>query len=333
MKNRSDSNGATPNQKSALGTDDDLGSRTENRRPLHYAEARRLLVTSILREPELHYFLLSWTLTITPVVAVVALCAVAPGFWSYCLAATVTGFAQNALGLLMHEGCHFFFHPSRKVNDRLTDVLVCLPIFNTVAGYRGLHFEHHRHAGTDRDPYAYLYRGYRGRAHLAASLLSDMLLVGAIVKFSRRYVIPDGEADAPQGGSFVLALAVVQAFLFALYWLATGWWAAWFVLWMLPLVTLAQVVNRVRTISEHAGEAEVETNRTTDPGWLEYLLVAPYGYAYHFEHHLAPTIPYFRLREAHRMLGEQGTPFADPELTGGYLRSFWRLAKTIGERP
>jgi fatty acid desaturase len=300
--------------------------------PQRYGEARSLLIRAFRNEsgPALRMFLARYGLTLAPVVLAVALCALHPAVWTYVLGALVVGFAQNGLGLLMHEGSHGFFHADRRINDLLCDALVCLPIFNTVAGYRGEHFDHHRYSGTPRDPYGPLYREYRSRGHLARCMLGDLLLVSAIAKFAGRYVGRGGAQVGASGPSWVAALAASQAFMFAIFFVATGGWGAYFVLWLLPAMTLAQLINRVRTIAEHAGRPGVETNRSTSPGWAEYLLVAPYGYSFHFEHHLAPSVPYYRLGSAHRLLREHGFPFSDREETGGYLRCFLRAAGSIG---
>jgi fatty acid desaturase len=298
----------------------------------HYGEARRLLVRAFSDErgPALRIFLACYGLTLAPVALSVALCAAHPAVWTFLLGALVIGVAQNGLGLLMHEGSHGFFHADRKINDLLCNALVCLPIFNTVAGYRGEHFDHHRYSGTPRDPYRPLYGEYRSRGHLALCLLGDLALVSAVAKFAGRYGGRNGAQAGAAGPAWVAALVATQASLFVILGAATGWWGAYFALWLLPAMTVAQVINRVRTIAEHAGRPGVETNRGTAPGWIEYLLIAPYGYSFHFEHHLAPSIPYYRLGGAHRLLRESGFAFSDREETGGYLRCFLRAAGSIG---
>lgn len=296
-----------------------------------YADARRVLL-ALHRGPEadVRRFLVSWAATVAPLPAVLTLCVLYPGVPSLLLAVLVTGFVQNGLGLLMHEGCHYFFHRDHRLNDRLADALVCLPIFNTVEGYRRPHFDHHRLSGRSEDPYGPLYTGYRSGAHLALCLVGDLVGIGALTKFGGRYLSADASSAGRPGGSFVWPLLLVHGVLFALYTGVVGSWLAYPLLWLLPLATLPQLINRVRTIVEHAGDA---ANRSTVPGCLEYLLVAPYGYSYHFEHHLAPGIPFYRLAEAHARLRERGFAFGSRELSEGYLRTFAKLARAIARLP
>jgi fatty acid desaturase len=296
-----------------------------------YAGARRLLTQQFRGgAAPLGTFARHWVLTVAPVAATLALAAAWPGAATWTLAALTAGFAQNGLGLLMHEGSHWFFHPDRRVNDLVADALVCLPIFNTVEGYRVPHLEHHRHAGTPRDPYVALYAGYGSPRRVLLSLVADLFAASAILKFGDRYVASAGPR-ARLGPRTAAALALAQGGLFVGYWALTGVWWAYLVLWLAPLLVVPQVVNRIRTIAEHAPEAEGDggANRSTVTGWCEYLLVAPYGYSYHFEHHLAPTVPYYQLADAHRLLRARGWTYTRRDVTDGYLRTFWRLTRAM----
>jgi fatty acid desaturase len=276
-------------------------------------------------------FLSRYLPTVFPIGLALWLCAAHPSVWVFALAALVTGFAQNAMGLLMHEGSHNFFHTDRRTNDLIADTLVCLPIFNTVAGYRNEHLDHHRYVSEARDPYASLYSGYSSKVHLAGALLADALLISAVQKFLQRYAVKPATNEERPGSGAALALIGTQVALFVLYTLVTGTWYAYFVVWLLPLMTMTQFINRVRTMAEHAPDAgEDAAARGTVPTLLEYLLIAPYGYSHHYEHHLAPTIPYYQLASAHRLLEQHGVRFARNQITGGYLRAFWRVAGTIG---
>lgn len=296
-----------------------------------HAVARRLLLESFRGEPRPRpqMFSLHYAATVAPLAVTVFCCAIYPRVWTYVLAAIVAGFVANGLGVLMHEGSHYFFHPDKSTNDLLANALVCLPIFNTVAGYRGPHLDHHRHSGTPLDPYQGLYRSYRGGSDVALRLLADLLLITSIDRFAGRYLGRQDTTVTPLNAKTLGALVLVQGVLFALYAVVTGWYMSYLVLWLLPLMTVPQVINRIRTLAEHApGPARTAPNRGTEPTWIEYLLVAPYGYAFHFEHHLMPGIPYYSLAAAHRLLREKGFTFGPDELTGGYLRAFLRVARS-----
>jgi fatty acid desaturase len=268
-------------------------------------------------------------LTIVPLACAAAALTSWPNLGTALAFAIVAGFTQNALGVLMHEGSHCFFHRDRRVNDALANVLVCLPVFNTVAGYRDEHFPHHRRSGTEEDPYYDLYGRYRRSEDVTRGLMRDLLGISAVRAFLRRYGSRAAGDEAPRrsaGSSLgtLVALATVQGGIAAALWAMTGWPFAWLLLWVFPLMTIPVAVNRMRTLVEHyPGLEGIPANRTTLTGVVEYLCVAPYGYSYHFEHHFAPSIPYYRLRWAHEFLEARGVELASRQCNrSGYFGAF-----------
>jgi fatty acid desaturase len=276
--------------------------------------------------------------TVAPVVATVALVAVVPAVWSWLLLVAVAGLTQNALGILTHEASHFFLHRNRRVNDIVADWLVCLPIFNTVAGYRRDHFEHHRGCCGPRDPYYGLYGPYERRSQVIRGFVQDVLGLTAVRSFLARYLDRSAGSKRDTGAAGRIAVVqigvqiiTVQGIIAAALTLATGQWWAYPVAWVAPLLTVPFAVNRVRTFVEHhAGPQEPEASRTTIPSLFEWIAIAPYGYAHHFEHHLMPDVPYYHLGWAHAQLGRLGFLFGGEHLSsGGYLRTFSRLYSSL----
>ncbi|MBV8502329.1 MAG: fatty acid desaturase [Paucibacter sp.] len=70
--------------------------------------------------------------------------------------------------------------------------------------------------------------------------------------------------------------------------------------------------SRVRNAAEHGALAGTHTadpwrnTRSVRARWYERLTVAPNHVNFHFEHHLAPTVPAYRLPALHRWCMEQG---------------------------
>ncbi len=279
-----------------------------------------------LPQRHLRTFLTRYALSLVPLVLSAAIALRYPALWSYLLVAAVAGFTQNAFGILMHEGSHGFLHSSRAMNDRLSNWLVCYAIFNTVQGYRAPHLEHHRFCCDDRDPYFGLYGPYVKRTELLQGFLMDFVGVTAIRMFTRRYGTGETNTTGIAWHS-VAGLMVVHSVLCVAGFLLTGYWWGYLLLWVIPLATLPIGINRFRTFVEHhAGANSPEANRSTIPNAIEYLAIAPYGYAHHFEHHLMPDIPYYHLGWAHQELRAEGVRFeADRLAAGGYVRTFWRL--------
>jgi fatty acid desaturase len=76
-------------------------------------------------------------------------------------------------------------------------------------------------------------------------------------------------------------------------------------------------MNRTRVLIEH-GYAHVPAEEGVDlkaenvkaidlsAGFLERFFIAPYMFNYHFTHHVAPSLPYYRNPDLARLLEQQG---------------------------
>jgi fatty acid desaturase len=83
------------------------------------------------------------------------------------------------------------------------------------------------------------------------------------------------------------------------------------------------MVFRIRNIAEHAlvglNQADpLRQARTTQAGWAERALLAPYWVNFHNEHHLFTQLPCWQLPRAHALLGAAGT-VPRMEVQPGYL--------------
>ncbi|MGE3274338.1 MAG: fatty acid desaturase [Vicinamibacterales bacterium] len=267
-------------------------------------------------------FALAYGLTVAPLLLAAVVAVTLDPLWGLIALGLVAGFVQNGLGILTHEASHYFMHRDRIWNDRLANALVCLPVLNTVEGYRREHLMHHRDCCGPTDPYYDLYGPYDRRRQLVAGFIRDLTGVTALTAFLRRY----GQPRAGAGPGRLAAFAVVQLLIAAGAYAVTGYWWAYGVVWLAPLATVPFAVNRIRTFVEHhATRGGAEAMRTTRPTWFEYLTIAPYGYAHHFEHHVMPDVPYYQLAWAHDELGRRGFAFGpEQQAPAGYLRTFAR---------
>jgi fatty acid desaturase len=102
----------------------------------------------------------------------------------------------------------------------------------------------------------------------------------------------------------VLANALVLGAL----WLAGCPWV--FVAWAVAYLSTFSLFLRVRSLAEHAcmdrGPDPLRNTRTTRASLLARITVAPLHVNHHLEHHLLPTVPWFRLPALGRLLTAQG---------------------------
>jgi fatty acid desaturase len=270
------------------------------------------------------------------------------------VALVVIGGRQLGLGILMHDCAHRALFPTPLANDRVGRWLCAAPVFADLEIYRRYHMTHHRTTGTDADPDLPNYRGYPvARASFVRKVLRDLGgLTGlrAAAALAALYAHADPAAlqlgysyrrsdatTAPAGARSLRHLAwnlrrvlIAQAVGLALLW-ALGHPLAW-LLWPAAWLTTYMLFSRIRNAAEHGG---LPGTRDTDPWlntrsvrarWWERLTVAPNHVNWHFEHHLAPTLPAYRLGEMHRLLAAAALPRRLPVCTsyGEVIRSLVR---------
>lgn len=244
-------------------------------------------------------------------------------WWAAGVAALVIATRQHALLMLYHDGVHGHAASSRALNDVLINAMVGVPMLMPVEGYRAVHLEHHRKIGREDDPERQLlyvgqlwnYRGLTGAA-LVRQLAGDLFLVNGLRtvsawrssrKFPRlRY--GTFAVGAVWAASAVTAAVVAPA--------QTGFALA---LWLVPMLTLTQLLQKLRSFAEHSGGPGVT------PGWEDWtyswrvglvgrLTLWPYNINYHREHHARPELRW------HELPGETGA--TEQRLTA---RDLWPL--------
>jgi fatty acid desaturase len=225
-------------------------------------------------------------------------------WWAYAGAVLVIATRQHALLMLYHDAVHGLLARSGWLNDLLINLLVGLPCLLPVEGYRVLHLTHHRRLGSPADPErAFLYAGqpwaYRPLAikDLARQLVGDLLLVNGI----RTIVAWARAGGAVEVRPATVALAVLWLGGVAAYWRYSPEQAATVLaLWFLPLVTLTQLLQKIRSFAEHSGGPGVtagwdEWTYTWRVGILGRLTIWPYNINLHREHHSESDVPWHEL--------------------------------------
>jgi fatty acid desaturase len=275
--------------------------------------------------------------------AVIAGCfaalALAPRPLVFVAAVIVLGGRQLALAVAMHEAAHGTLFQARWLNEVLTDWLCARPVWSDVARYREHHLAHHAHTGTDRDPDLGLALAEpMSRGSLARKLARDisgasglrrvvgLLLIDAeLLRFDvggsprrapRRSLGYHAATLAKNLWKPLLANLVLFAVLDAL---GIGWT---YLAWAAAYLTMFSLVLRVRSLAEHACTERTAdqflNTRTTRAGWLARMTFAPLHVNYHLEHHLLPTVPWWRLPALHRVLAERDALPAQ-SLARGYV--------------
>jgi fatty acid desaturase len=222
------------------------------------------------------------------------------------LAMGVIATRQHALFILFHDAVHYNVARDKRLNDLITNALIGLPQLVPVQLYRRLHLAHHARLGREDDPERLLlYRDqpwqYRPLAlsRLIRQVLGDVFLINNLKTLwhfqaelqGDRLCLPAARTwpefwvlVATYGGLVVAGCIAVPDI---------AWKVA--LLWIVPLLTLTQAIQKVRSFLEHAPMDAGELTYSWRPGWLGRLIVWPYHINYHREHHLHPKVPWHAL--------------------------------------
>ncbi|QNE32326.1 fatty acid desaturase family protein [Sphingomonas sp. NBWT7] len=247
----------------------------------------------------------AWTVAVNwaLIAGAFALAAAWPNPLTIVLAILVLAGRQLGLGIIVHDCAHHALFRSRRLNERVGQWLAGVPMNTSLAKYRSYHLKHHQYAGTPRDPDIGFVKSYPvERLSLRRKFVRDLTgrtgirdLRQLLARFSW------GE----QGPWVVFHLALFGALAAAgATWTYALWWVAY--LFVYPAIV------RLRQIGEHgvaADRGELDPRRntsTTLARWWERLFVAPNHVHYHLEHHMAATVPPYRLAAMHRLLKARG---------------------------
>lgn len=249
-----------------------------------------------------------------------------PNPLSFVVAVVLIGGRQLGLAILMHDAAHRALFKTTALNDGVGAYLCGWPVGASLVLYRPYHLSHHRHTQQKDDPDLVLSAPFPiTRQSFWRKMRRDILGVTAYQRRLATFRAEMGDDPSPwqrwknlarAERHFVWTNAVLLGLLSAM-----GLWWAYFVLWLLPLLTWYQVISRIRNIAEHAvvgdNDDRLRNTRTTLANAFMRVVVAPYWVNYHLEHHLFVFTPCWKLPAAHRMLLAQGLG-PRMELASGY---------------
>lgn len=229
----------------------------------------------------------------------------------------IAAWTQTRLSCLVHESSHYSLFKSRLVNDIVANVFVAFPFFGLIANYRIGHWGHHRHVNDpENDPDLHRLLKHQQREfpisklrvwweyvflqlspHKAFSYLKGRALYVAKQMSHKR--VKNQDVMSPRA-----TLALRLGFYAVLFGTLTagGWWLHYFLFWLVPLITVYPATLFLREIAHHGNypdNGDFTNSRVYEGYWLEREVFFPFGEWNHVLHHMFPTIPWHKMREAH----------------------------------
>lgn len=265
--------------------------------------------------------------------------------WCTVLMACIVGNRYYALFIIGHDGLHRRLHESRSVNDWWNNVLLIGPLGAITRLNRCNHLAHHGTLAlpTDPDYYKYQSRTALGLAIYLWSLTGLPLVWNAVRNVYVVRQAADDIAITPEAMKYCIhELCVVAGWQLALIGgltLTFGWWG-YFLMWLAPVYIFTYAVDIARVFCEHSvphaedSECGLSDRMVTFQSfWLERQLFAPMNMNHHVAHHLWPSIPYYNLPQATKLIKariEGGRESKVPAFRwqGSYLGYLWCYATT-----
>jgi fatty acid desaturase len=226
---------------------------------------------------------------------------------------------QNRLSCLVHESSHYLLFKNRVLNDIAANIFVCFPFYAKISNYRAGHWGHHRHVNDpENDPdlqrlkkhqqrdfpiskwrFLWEYMVQQLRPMKAFSYLKGRAEYVAFLK-DKSSARDDNQNPIKEPWVSLLRIGYYTTFFGVLT--IFGWWPHYFLLWLVPLGTFYPAALFMREIAHHGNYPDNGdyTNSRVYEGWTwEREIFFPYGEWNHVLHHMFPTIPWHKTRQAH----------------------------------
>ncbi|HEX4863054.1 MAG TPA: fatty acid desaturase family protein [Acidimicrobiales bacterium] len=244
-------------------------------------------------------------------------------WWSYAVAFFLVGRGFALLNILGHEAAHRLLFSRRKLNDVVGRWMLAYPAFTPLDLYRRVHMAHHREEFGDDEPDMGLYSGYPITvASMRRKLVRDAIGISGWKNLKPLLKALGGANSRPIASRIV----GVQVVLWAAFWLASGRWWLYPLLWLAPWMSVWRVINRLRAIAEHGGmERSTDRRKTTHvvrQRPLARFWMVPYNTGWHLAHHVDIGIPWRNLPALHDELVAAG--WISPELEYPSYTALWR---------
>lgn len=257
-------------------------------------------------------FLLTALYAWAVIIAVVWWAVEAQNIWVSLFAIVIVATRQNMLGLLVHDQAHCLGFPA-KPGDLIANLLAGYPLLVlTVEGYAQVHLSHHKYYFTEKDPDFLRKRGPEwtfpmpGR-NLGKLLLTDLLGLNVWRLIKGKKLQGDAfkrSAPTPKWVRLLFYAGLVAVLS------ASQTWGIFLVYWVLPLLTVFQVIVRWGAICEHRynilNASVADSSPIIVPRWWEKLLLPNLNFTLHPYHHFFPGISFSLLPKVHEIFRREG---------------------------
>lgn len=235
-------------------------------------------------------------------------------FWVTLICIFIISTRQMVLGLLLHEQVHRLGLRG-KYGDWIVNVTTVYPLFiTTVEDYAKVHLMHHKYFFTHKDP-DFLRKSGDEWTFPTSWKKIIKIIARDITGFNTLRLIRGKTAPAnadeferrnpsPKGlrWLFFISLAGVLT-------LVNGW-GIFLIYWVLPILTVTQLLIRWLAICEHKYNLEnasiLDSTPLIELKWWQKLLIPDLNFAMHAYHHAHPGVSFSNLPKVHAIYEREG---------------------------
>ena len=238
--------------------------------------------------------------------------------WSAPLAILIIGSRQRALQTLLHESAHGTLARNRPLNYLIGTVFSGFLVFQTYRSYVASHVRNHH--GSLGDPVVDPDTAQYVRAGLADSNFTRQDLIREIFRTLSFQNVPHylkylfRERLTPKNWGSLDTAYRLEFTAFLMTWgfiigsaVYLGYFKELALLWILPFLTVNQVLGWLIEIAEHYpmvldARRDLDMTRNRRSGPIERFLTGAHGEQFHLTHHLRPLVPFWNIEAAHRTM-------------------------------
>ena len=221
---------------------------------------------------------------------------------------------QMVFALLLHEQVHRLGLRT-KYGDWIVNIFVVYPLIaTTVEDYAKVHLSHHKYFMTDRDPDFLRKSGHEWTFPASIKTVARIVLRDITglntVQLIRGKTAPSEVSEfarrlpSPRWLRIGFYICVATALT------AVHGWGAFLLYWLLPLLTLTQLLVRWIAVIEHKYNVEnakvFEVTPLIQLKWWQKLLFPDLNFAMHAYHHFHPGVSFSNLPKVHAIYKREG---------------------------
>lgn len=255
-----------------------------------------------------------------------------PNPWLYIPSVMIIGSRFHALFIIMHDGAHYKISRVKWLNEFITQVFICIPLFANLRDWRRAHFAHHRDPNSNEDPdlvirfgnpeyilpkkvkdFVLILISHMFGIKMVKTLFSPFMKIkDKLFYFGTSFMSPVMAAPPVDKSHIAYYNNVEKAIIVSTYIaclsviLYLGIFKMFLLFWVLPMILWTHFIAKLRSYSEHSGldnSSLYQKSRTLYTTIFDKTIL---GYAWnvglHLDHHLFPGVPSYRLKKLHNII-------------------------------